>query len=140
MTVYAETSAVVAWLLGEEIGEEARDLLASADRVFVSILTLVELDRVLHRAVALEEMTEEFRAGRKATLAKAARHWLRLELTQAILERARSPFPREPVRTLDALHLGSALRAREAVGAVKILSFDRRIRENAEALGFQVAP
>ncbi len=140
MTVYAETSAVVAWLLGEPVGGDAGDVLASAERVFASVLSLVEVDRVLQRAVAVDGMSEEDRAGQRATLARTARHWLVLELTQPIIERARSAFPREPVRTLDALHLASAVEAQEAVGGVRILSFDRRIRENAEAMGFDVVP
>lgn len=77
---------------------------------------------MLQRAVAVDGMTEEDRAGRRATLARTARHWLVLELTQPIIERARSAFPREPVRTLEAFHLASA------------------VRENAEAMGFDVVP
>lgn len=108
--------------------------------MFVSALTLVKLDRVLHRAVALDEITEQFRAGRRAKLAKTSRHWLTLELTRPIFERARSPFPGEPVRTLDALHLASAIEAQEAAGAVEMLSLDHRVRENAAVLGFGLVP
>lgn len=41
MRVYAESSAVLAWLLGEEAGEEVRGLLARAEDVFTSVLTPV---------------------------------------------------------------------------------------------------
>ena len=45
MTLYAESSAVVSWLLGEPPGDVARRLLASASTVFASELTLLECDR-----------------------------------------------------------------------------------------------
>lgn len=52
MILYAESSAVLAWLLGEEMGEPVRQLLAAAEGVVTSELTLLECDRVLHRSVA----------------------------------------------------------------------------------------
>lgn len=38
----------------------------------------------------------------------AARNWDVHELTERVLARARLPFPVEPIRTLDALHLATA--------------------------------
>ena len=46
--------------------------------------------------------------------------------------------PREPVRTLDALHLATVLRVAEFRPGLDVLSFDRRIRANAAAPGFGV--
>ena len=50
MTLYAESSAVVSWLLGEPPGDVARRLLASASTVFASELTLLECDRAFRWA------------------------------------------------------------------------------------------
>ena len=44
MNVYAESSAVLAWLLGESDGEDARDQLSAARLVLTSDLTLIECD------------------------------------------------------------------------------------------------
>ena len=66
MTLYAESSAVLAWLLGEEAGVPIRDLLAHAEHVVASDLTLVESDRVLIRAVVLGELDEATAADRRA--------------------------------------------------------------------------
>lgn len=49
MTLYAETSAVVAWLLDEERTGLAGSELVAADAVHASDLTLVECDRTLRR-------------------------------------------------------------------------------------------
>ncbi|MBI3795873.1 MAG: hypothetical protein HY268_02755 [Deltaproteobacteria bacterium] len=48
--------------------------------------------------------------------------------------------PLEPVRTLDAIHLASALFLRESFPDLLILSTDERVRHNALPLGFDVLP
>jgi hypothetical protein len=50
------------------------------------------------------------------------------------------PFPIEPLRTLDALHLATALSARLPQERVGFLCLDNKLRDNAAALGFDVAP
>ena len=52
VNLYAETSAVVAWLPDEERGDRARAQLAAAEVVFTSDLTLIECDRAFRRAAA----------------------------------------------------------------------------------------
>ncbi len=58
MSLYAESSAVLAWLLDEDAAQTVLDLLAAEQAIIASDLTLVECDRALHRAVAPEEFTE----------------------------------------------------------------------------------
>jgi hypothetical protein len=61
-------------------------------------------------------------------------------VTKRHLERARRPFPREPVRTLDALHLACLLSLRDELPEIAVVSLDGRIRTNADALGFDLRP
>jgi predicted nucleic acid-binding protein len=140
MSVYAESSAVLAWLLGEDPGDQVRSLLGAADAVITSDLTLVECDRALTRAAALHELPEADAADRRAHLAAASAHWHILRIGQDVVARAGRPFPGEPIRALDALHLASALVARSAVAGVGLLSLDLRIRSSARHLGFKVLP
>ena len=140
MNIYAESSAVLAWLLGEEAGRSVRQVLGHADLVMASDLTLVECDRVLVRAVTLGEIEEAAAADRRASLTAAAAHWHMLRLSVDIVDRARHRFPAEPVRTLDALHLASALAARSGVAGVQLLSLDDRIRRTGAQLGFPLQP
>ena len=140
MRLYAESSAILAWLLGEVEGEEVRKHLAGAEEVFTSVLTLVESERVLIRAQVVEGLKEGNVVDRRRALAGASRHWHLLQLHDEILDRAHRPFPGEPVRTLDALHLASALAARAAVPELTVLSLDRAIRRTSADLGFELLP
>lgn len=140
MNLYAESSAVVAWLLGEPGSEAVRRTLAEAAVVVGSDLTLIECDRVLIRAASLGRLPEADAASRHATLSAAAAHWVILGLTPEVGDRARQPFPVEPIRTLDALHLASALAARRAVPDLALLSLDRRVRACGRQLGFDLLP
>ena len=75
MNLYAESSAVIAWLLGEPSGKKVRAFLGEAEAVVSSDLTLVECDRVMIRAVALGKITEAQAADRRAVLSAAAARW-----------------------------------------------------------------
>jgi predicted nucleic acid-binding protein len=140
VNVYAESSAVLAWLLGEEDGQRVREVLGRSELVTASDLTLIECDRVLIRAVVLGEIDEGRAADRRAHLNAAAAHWQVWRLTGDIVDRARRPFPMEPVRALDAIHLASALAVRSVVPGVDLLSLDDRIRRSGEQLGFRLKP
>jgi predicted nucleic acid-binding protein len=140
LRVYVESSAVLAWLLGEARGESVQKHLAEADAVFSSILTLVEVDRVLIRAQTVEEIKEGDAMDRRRVLARASRHWNLVQVHDEILERARRPFPGEPIRTLDALHMASALSIGGAVPELAVLSLDNTIRKSSMELGFEALP
>lgn len=140
MNLYAESSAVLAWLLGEPSANAVRDALRRAELVAASDLTLVECDRVLIRAVTTGEIDEAAAADRRALLNSASGHWQLWRVSLEITERARRPFPTEPIRTLDAIHLASALAAKSAIPGVQVLSLDERIRRAAKNLGFSLQP
>jgi predicted nucleic acid-binding protein len=140
LKLYVESSAVVAWFMGEVEGPRVKALLNSAELVTTSDLTLIECDRVLIRAVALGETNETEAATRRGYLTAAAAVWTVLQIGRETVERARRPFPVEPIRSLDAIHLASALTARAALPTLEILSLDDRIRNAALQLGFKLQP
>jgi hypothetical protein len=140
VNLYAESSAVLTWLLDEPAAPAVRRLLGDAEVIVASDLTLVECDRVLLRAVALKELTEADAADRRAHLIAAAAHWQVLRVAGEIVDRARQPFPGDPIRTLDAIHLASLLVARSAVVGLRLLSLDERVRQAAKGLGVAVEP
>jgi predicted nucleic acid-binding protein len=138
--VYAESSAVLAWLLGEPSQFVALATLRKADSVVTSSLTAVECSRGVARARSLGRISpgDELAALRLLDVAESS--WDVHDLSDDVMARARAAFPSEPIRTLDALHLATALIFHEALGDVHILSFDERIRTNAAALGLAVEP
>jgi len=140
VNLYAESSAVLAWLLDEETAPVVRQLLTDAEIIVASDLTLIECDRVLIRAIHLGELTEAEAADRRAQLSAAASHWHILRIANEVVDRARQPFPGEPIRTLDAIHLASTLVARGAVAGLNLLSLDERVRNAARKLGVEVLP
>ena len=137
MTLYAETSAVLRWLFAEQGGEEIRAVLAAAEKVTASRLALIETRRVVQRAEREGRITAAQGADLRAVFAQAAATWAILEITEAVAARAEEGFPSEPVRTLDAIHLASALFLRRSFPDLVLLSADERVRANAALLGFQ---
>jgi predicted nucleic acid-binding protein len=59
-------------------------------------------------------------------------------VTEEVLARVRRPFPVEPIRTLDAVHLATAELLGEPPQLVTVVTRDARVRENARALGYTV--
>jgi predicted nucleic acid-binding protein len=85
-------------------------------------------------------LSEAAAAERRALLTRALDHWVVFELDAAIAEGARRPFPAEPPRTLDAIHLATASLAHSLLPELAVLSLDRRVRESARQMGFLLAP
>lgn len=131
---------MLAWLLGEPRSSEVADALKGSAGVIASDITLIECERVLIRAWNTGLLSEAERIGQSSDLARVAAHWTQLRVDEDVVERARRPFPLEPIRTLDALHLASALVARSVAPGLVILTLDQRVRENAVRLGFQTVP
>lgn len=139
-TLYAESSAILRWLLGTEDAASLQDALMGANVVLTSTLTSAEVARTLRRLVAAGEI--EPRAGNRSwdryTAARA--HWNLYAISDPVLERASQAFPREPVRTLDAIHLATAALIALEVTPPVVLSVDRQLRANVRALGLDVLP
>jgi predicted nucleic acid-binding protein len=139
VTLYAETSAVLRWLFAEEDAEAIRETLASAEKVASSRLTLIESRRVIRRAERESRISSAQSADLLGILAQAASTWAVVEITPEIARRAEEAFPAEPVRTLDAIHLATALFLRQPLADLSVLSSDERIRSNAALLGLPIA-
>jgi len=140
MNLYAESSAVLAWILRETTAPHLQKILDGANLVIASDLTLVECERILMRAQICGDLSEPEALARRLLLERASTDWMLLKLGREIIERARRRLPVEPVRTLDALHLATALTAQLAVSDLALLSLDQRVRDNGAALGFDVLP
>jgi predicted nucleic acid-binding protein len=133
--LYLETSALLAWLLGQPGGDAIRSEVDAADVVVTSAVTSVEVERVLTRALAAGTIREADARRARGALARARAAWIIMASTDDVAARAGTAFPVEPVRTLDAIHLATALRFTEAFPDLRLSSLDRRVADNAAALG-----
>jgi hypothetical protein len=59
-------------------------------------------------------------------------------IDEYVLARSRRPYPREPVRTLDAIHLATIEMREEDPSTVAVVTRDRRIADNARAMRYLV--
>ncbi len=127
------------WLLGESPGTAILSVLQNAEFVVTSDLTLIECDRAFYRACFLGEFSKD-RFEELRGLRRVAAGWVRLRITDDIVERARGPFPEEPIRSPDALHLASVLEVLALIPQIAILTLDGRVRRCGRAMGLQVFP
>lgn len=114
-------------------------MLRSADRRVTSVLTLAEAHRALVRAVASGRMRAAQRLEAVHAITTFASKCDLVAVSDDVLARAGRPFPVEPIRTLDAIHLATAELLGEPHGSVTVLTRDRRVRDNATTLGCAVA-
>lgn len=135
-TRYIESSALVAALLGHD--DEARASLRATGRRVTSALTLAEAARAIVRARVTGRLNPEPDRAAARALQVFARRCDVVAMTDGILARAGRPFPVEPIRTLDAVHLATAEVLSDAPQLVTIVTRDSRVRDNARALGYMV--
>jgi predicted nucleic acid-binding protein len=133
---YIESSALVAALL--EHDPDALKAVRTRGRKVTSALTIAEAARAIVRARAAARLTvDEERAAVRA-LRRFERRCYLVGVTDTVLARVRRPFPVEPIRTLDAVHLATAELLGEPPSLIVVVTRHVRVRENAKALGYAV--
>ena len=133
---YIESSALVAALL--ERDTSLIKSLRSAGRRVTSALTIAEAARAIIRAKAAGRITSDQEQALLRALRRFERRTYLVAVSDSVLTRVRRPFPIEPIRTLDAVHLATAELLGEPLQLVTVVTRDARVRENAQALGFTV--
>ena len=108
-------------------------------RRITSALTLAEATRAVLRARITGRLTRDQERAAIRALETFARRCAIISITEAVLTRAGRPFPVEPIRTLDAIHLATVELLGEAPQLVTVLTRDTRVRENAQAFGYVIA-
>lgn len=133
---YIESSALVAALLERDAG--AVKSVRARGRQVTSALTIAEAARGILRARAAARLTGDQERAAVRALRRFERRCYLVAVTDAVLARVRRPFPVEPIRTLDAVHLATAELLGEPPQLVTVVTRDARVRENARALGYTV--
>jgi predicted nucleic acid-binding protein len=135
---YVESSALVAAFVEGDVASRAA--IRSAGRHVTSAITLTEAQRATVRLRTTGRIDPEDARRVVRGLQRFERRCDIVPLNDEILARAGRPFPVEPVRTLDALHLATMELLGEPPPLVTVITRDARVAANARALGFVVAP
>ena len=133
---YIDSSVLVAAAI-EDDAEAVASIRADGPRL-ASALTLAEATRVIVRASVAGRINKIQEAAAIRVVETFRRRCETIQISPEILSRVGRRFPIEPVRTLDAIHLASAESLGESPAFVTIVTRDKRLRENAQALGFTV--
>ncbi|HET8877610.1 MAG TPA: type II toxin-antitoxin system VapC family toxin [Casimicrobiaceae bacterium] len=135
MIVYADSSVLLRLVLGQT------DALAEWKQVGVAIssaLAEVECLRTLDRLRLADDLSDEVLAARRQAIYDLIESIELAALTSSVLARAAQPFP-TALRTLDAIHLATALLWKEHRGADLVMAtHDRALAIGARAMGLQV--
>ena len=105
MNAYLDSSVILRRVLGQQ---NQLTEWSQIERAWTSRLTEVECLRVLHRLRLLGELTDEQHLSCVNAVLELLEGMERVEVNATILRRASEPFP-VPLKTLDALHLTTAL-------------------------------
>jgi len=134
MIVYVDTSVVLRHLLGQ-----AKSLnWAGWEAAYSSEILGLEVRRVIDRLRLGSALDDNGVANAQQALTQLERSIGQISLTRKVLRRAALPMP-TAVKTLDAIHLASALLFQERRGDVLVFAtHDVQQATGARALGFEV--
>lgn len=133
---YIETSALLAAKLEGDAG--ALDAVRGEGLRFTSALTVAEFARRVIRGRQQREFDDARFRSLMAWLDRFTRRCVVVGIEPDLLARLRRPFPQEPVRTLDAIHLATVETYDADPALVAVVTRDRRIADNARSMGYLV--
>jgi len=140
--IYFDTSALVKRYVEEKGTQVVADLLMSGDMLITtSILTYPEIKAAFTKKLRLKEMSKE---SYKEAIENFEKDWSVpvfsvIGLTSQVANLAGSLVERNVLKTLDAVHLASALTVKEHFGIqVLFVSSDDRLDKAASSEGLEV--
>lgn len=135
---YFDTSVLVKRYVKEEGSTTARRLLQRY-RFLSSAVAPVEILSALSRRRTAGELTQRDFLAIRARLHKDRAYWELVEAGAIVLSQAEDLVQKTGLRTLDALHVASALTFQAASGlTIPFITADVRQREAAEALALNL--
>ena len=133
--LYLETSSMLAWLFNETSAAEVLKMINRADLIVTSELLKIEGMRIIHRNLKEKLLTEYQHDELLDYFYRNLKSWFVMSIDEAVVERASEPFPVEPVRSLDAIHLATAMEYKKLYPQLEVTSQDKRILDNIDPLG-----
>ena len=135
---YFDTSVVVKRHLHESGSALARTLLRRHRAVSSAVMPVEAMSALTRKRTSGEVTARAFETIASRMRAERA-HWSLVEVSAEVLTSAEDLVRRTPLRTLDAIHVASALVVRAAAGTpITFGTADARQRDAAEAAGLDV--
>lgn len=130
MTTYVDTSALIKRYVDEPESDRVDQLLAAEPQLVSSRVTVVELRRNLARLLDGAALAQA-----RAAFSEDLEAFSLVEVDERTCDLAATIAEQSGVRSLDAIHLGSARRLGTAIG---FLTFDHRQANVARSIGFRM--
>ena len=135
---YFDTSVLVKRYVREAGSKRAAELLRRYRFLSSAIISLEALSAVSRRKAAGELSERSFEAI-LSRMQSDRQHWARVELSEPVLSRGEAIIDKATLRTLDSLHIASALVFQDLSGLhVPFITADERQREGAQLAGLHV--
>ena len=134
MITYLDSSVVLDRILDEPASVA---LWRGIDQAVCSVLLETECLRAIDRFRILGMMNEVALVRSREVLFTILASSEIVEVGRPILDRAAMPFP-VVIRTLDAIHLATALIYRESTGPLRMATTDRALARASRAMGIEV--
>ena len=135
MTVfYLETSALLTWLFDEPDASQIVDTINGADLIVTSECLRIETVRAIKRVHQEKLITSEQLETLIHTFREYLRSCFRMSMDESVIAGATEDFLVEPVRSLDAIHLSTALEYKKLYPEMKMLTTDTRQKQNTASL------
>ena len=132
--IYLETSALLTWLFDEPDASQIIDTINDAELIVTSELLRIETVRAIKRAQYEKLITLEQRDTLIQTFHDYIQSCFRMSMDDSVIDGATVDFPVEPVRSLDAVHLSTALEYKKLYPELKMLTTDARLKQNTALL------
>ena len=134
---YLETSALLTWLFDEPDAAQLIDTLNTADLIVTSDLLRIETMRAIKRAHREKLITSEQHEALIHTFRDYLKGCFKMSMDESVVRGATGDFPAEPVRSLDAIHLSSALEYKKLYPNLRMLTTDPRLKQNTASLDLE---
>lgn len=126
MSVYFDSSALAKRYVLEQESDQARSLFETCNEPTISAIAIIEVRRIVGRFTGpMERVTAQALFNRDLELMSI------IDVTPVIVETAAEIAATSQLRTLDSIHLASAM----AAECTRIVTFDKRQAQVARSLG-----
>ena len=141
MIAYLDASALVKRYIAERGSRETNALTANAEMTATSIVSRAEVAAAFAKAVRIRLITQELARKAQRSFAGEWHDFVRVPVTEALVERAEALAWDHALRGYDAIQLASALAWQQSVGAeIVVATFDTELWKAARQAGLRVWP